>query len=120
MITWQNTIYGSRRVAVYVWDDVKSLREHTDEKDAIALCCRLPYFVHSDTGIPIINRIFAEIHVPVTHIGAGIIAHEIQHLILFWIETFGIDVTWSDEYICKITGDVTRRFWTSFYERFEK
>lgn len=119
LATWRNKIDGSRYVQVCIWDSVDNLRAHTDSDDAIAMCRRLPYRVDLDTETPIIGKMFARIHLPITHVGAGIVAHEIQHLILFWIDVFGIGLPESEEYVCRITGDVTRRFWSSFYAKFE-
>jgi len=54
-----------------------------------------------------------EIHLIEDWFGVGIFAHELQHFLQFWIDTFDlkpIDDDW--ENVAYLAGDLTKEFWT--------
>lgn len=67
------------------------------------------------------NFIDAEIHLDISMIGAGYVAHEIQHFVQWWIWRNKLDPMGKDnENICHIVGEITARFWDKFYELYKE
>jgi hypothetical protein len=68
------------------------------------------------------TRKLGELHFHRENIGAGIVAHEIQHFLTAWVVNMEwvkhlLDGKW--EPIAKMAGELTREFWNEFYERFD-
>lgn len=57
----------------------------------------------------------AQIHLSLNLIGAGLWAHELQHLILHELR---FRKGWRDEPMAELAGKLTRQFWRWFYKRF--
>lgn len=67
------------------------------------------------------NYIDAEIHLDISMIGAGYVAHEIQHFVQWWIYKNNLKAMAEDnEKICMITGEITALFWDRFYNLYRK
>ena len=53
--------------------------------------------------------------------GAGYVAHEIQHFICYWMVCGELDICGKHwEKIAWVTGEITNKYWTWFYKYFSK
>lgn len=104
-------------VCFYIYDNLKSMRADikTTAANIRGLQEVIGYFrcgLQEKTG-----HIF--IYLP--KIGSGLIAHELQHFIQFWINQCGYkpiyDRSW--ELVALKTGKITASFWEWFYENFD-
>jgi hypothetical protein len=65
--------------------------------------------------------LFGEIHLVKDSIGGGYVAHEIAHMGYDWVFTHkSIGSQKQNEAFAYLVGDVTSKFWTEFYKRYEK
>jgi hypothetical protein len=65
----------------------------------------------------ITNKVIGHILLVDGKFGAGIFAHELQHFVSWWCSVKKFDLTgrhW--EYLPRIVGDLTNRFWNWYYE----
>ena len=64
------------------------------------------------------KKIIGDIHLGAAYIGSGVVAHEIQHVILRWCQSAG----WNfedekyQEPIAELAEKLTRRFWTWYWK----
>jgi len=99
---------GERRyVDVYIWKSVRGLRRNT-------------YFRHGDyLGAYVANPyrtrrgMFGELHLVKRMIGAGYVAHEVQHFLYDWLLEQAQNGR-TNERMAKLAGEITRRFWNEF------
>jgi hypothetical protein len=124
IVTWKNWITPEGRyVQVYVWESSDYLRKNIDDRsedDTLAAFVQLPYLENMEEPHDrIIPRKFGEIHIPISKMGAGLVAHELQHFILCWLLTWRLDPEMDNESLCLLSGNITRKFWRSFYRRFQ-
>lgn len=115
----------------YVWDTVEAMRAYLEtkrEKDRWhnTEACYLGFDwiqeVEKGKEIELGTKKLGELHFHIENMGAGIVAHEIQHFLTAWVvnmEWLGnlLDGKW--EPIAKMAGELTRQFWNEFYEVFE-
>jgi hypothetical protein len=67
------------------------------------------------------NFIEAEIHLDISVIGGGYVAHEIQHFVQWWIYKNSLKFIDEDfEKISDITGEMTSKFWDRFYDLYKE
>ncbi len=117
------SIDGVRYAHVYIWKTKAAMYDNVADasEDYLARYIGLPYRVNVQTGIPVLKPKFAEIHIITSDIGAGVFAHELQHLVLDWIAVNGLDYAGEhNEKICYITQEMTALFWIKFYDHFEE
>lgn len=63
----------------------------------------------------------SKIHLSMPMMGAGYVAHEIQHFICYWIACNGLDIIGKHfEKIAWVTGEITSEYWKWFYKNFTK
>lgn len=60
-------------------------------------------------------RRFGEVHLVIGDHGVGIVAHEIQHLMNYWINFTDWDLEENDEDIAWLCGEIHRAFWNEYY-----
>ena len=119
-------------VKCYVWDTPEEMRLYLDGKqdkgqwqktEACYLGFDWTWEVEENGQTSFITRKLGELHFHNESMGAGIVAHEIQHFLTAWV----VNMDWvkdltGDRYwepIAKLAGDLTREFWNGFYDRFE-
>ena len=108
--------FGKQWLDVYVWNSVVGLRSNARfrKKDYLGA-----YVWHN--GRKKTTGLFGEIHLIRDQIGAGYVAHELQHFIYDWMGHYLVcyrnNVT--SEKCAKLLGDITNKFWIAFYERYE-
>jgi hypothetical protein len=67
------------------------------------------------------NFMDSEIHLLTELIGAGYVAHEIQHWIQWWIAKNNLKpVDGDNETVCELAECMTRNFWYKFYELYRE
>lgn len=70
---------------VYLWSDLKHLREHFDiepDDETLAMTCFEPWYVDQDTGSVYINPKLGEMHFARDNWSINIVAHEVQHAVI--------------------------------------
>lgn len=107
----------------YVWDTLEEMREDAASKnleearDAHACYLGNEWVFKADSGLK--SRKLGELHFFLDAIGAGVVAHEIQHFISHWVSVIGWDVGEKHfETISLMAGELTAEFWGEFYDRF--
>lgn len=106
---------------VFVWPTLKAMRHALQKKSGKVEHKTLGYFHAPITKIKargvVVNKIVGEIHLTKNRFGAGIFAHELQHFISWWCNVKDLDPMGEHwEYIPKLAGDLTNKFWTWFYD----
>ena len=67
------------------------------------------------------NFIDAEIHLDISAIGCGYVAHEIQHFIQWWIYKNSLNAIDEDfEKISEMSAKITTDFWNRFYDLYKE
>lgn len=96
-------VFGSQNVVVYVWRDVAGLKRNTIfEGDYLGAYA--PFPERKSRGL------FGEVHIIVSQLSPGYIAHEIQHLVFDWMQTQRQDDE-LNERLAMLAGEITDRFW---------
>ena len=102
--------FGSQNVLVFVWRDVRGLRRNTAfEGDYVGAYVAYPMRKKR-------SGLFGEIHLVQGRIGAGYVAHEIQHFVYDWQWTQPQSRN-LNERCALLAGNVTRQFWKRWYAR---
>lgn len=94
---------------VFVWNSVEGLRRNTyfKENDYYGAYAFYPYRKR--------NGLFGEIHLVKPEIGAGYVAHEIQHFLFDWL--LGQTMTdKTNERMATLAGNVTKEFWNEWHK----
>ena len=110
---------GRRRLKVYVWKNLKDLRQAAKKSST-----RSAHYWKQAAGAYVgvrAERQFGEIHLWQKLIGAGYFAHELQHFMDDFetaTEKQPLDPK-ANERMAWLAGELTAEFWTKFYERFE-
>ena len=107
----------------YFWDTLKEFRAKAAkrklEEAADAHACYLGAhwrFVDSDLK----SRKLGELHFFLDAVGAGVVAHEIQHFISHWVSAMDWDIGEKHfEDVAELAGNLTTEFWVAFYERYQ-
>jgi len=120
--TWILPIDDRHYVKVFVWDTIDAMWAAFPHKkpDFAGLCQASAWFEHTKTGTRRAGNKFAEIHLDKNSIGAGVVAHEIAHLINYWSEFAGYTYLDDDEKIADLTGRLTSAFWVEFYKLYKE
>jgi hypothetical protein len=101
--------FGSKNVLVFVWRSVKGLKRNTNFKgDYVGAYVANPS--RRKSGL------FGEIHLVNNRIGAGYVAHELQHLLYDWLLEQTITRN-TNERLALLAGNITREFWTTYYNK---
>lgn len=106
-----NVLFGSQNVLFYVWRTVRGLKRNTSFSgdDYVGAYVAYPYRKPR-------SGLFGEVHLVKSRIGAGYVAHEIQHFIYDWLMEQK-QSTSLNERTALLAGDVTRDFWSQYYEK---
>ncbi len=104
-------LFGKRYIQVFIWKSVRGLRRNTSFQDNNYLGAYLYYPNRkARTGL------FGEIHLLKRMIGAGYVAHEIQHFLFDWLLQFQSISGRHNEQLAYLAGETTKEFWNSYYE----
>jgi hypothetical protein len=106
-----------------IWEALNDLREHAASKDLEDAWDAHGCYLGSDwvfkSNGDLKSRKLGEIHFFLDAIGAGVVAHEIQHFISHWSSVMGWDVGEKHfEPVALMMGRLTAEFWGAFYDRF--
>ncbi len=111
--------FGRRVLRVFIWKTVASLRKNTYFPKGKQLGAYVHYPMRGKTGL------FGEIHLVKAWIGAGYVAHEVQHFMLDWLlweMSHGYksrSMTYQEfmnEKMAYLAGDITREIWNEYYK----
>lgn len=102
---------------VFMWETGDLFREAN--KDVSGDCygrCLCNWIESKETGEHKSGRKFGEIHLVIKAISAGYVAHELQHLVGYWVRFMKLDLEKDDETISDFCEKVTNDFWSMFYQ----
>ena len=121
--TWKQELGERHYCQVFIWDTSESLWKAFDKHDYLRrehdYCGRCTGSIWiKRNGKHITAPKFSEIHLVRNEIGAGYVAHEIQHLVNYWSHFMNWKRTKNDEKIAHFCGEFTRDFWVNFYDRY--
>ena len=105
----------------YVWKEKHKMHDFVAGRqpdwERTYAACYLGNVYASKTNGDLITRKLGELHF--AQIGAGIVAHEIQHFISDWILSMGWGLEKHNEEISLMSGKLTTEFWNCYYDHFE-
>jgi hypothetical protein len=106
---------------VFIWQDPQTFRATVPgmRPDSIGHACLGIHAICFPGGKRQFAYKIGEIHLVHDKYGAGIVAHEIMHLLNYWVAAKGWDWEKHDERIAKLCGHIHRDFWINFYKYFE-
>ena len=114
---------------VYIWNNEEGMYANVlqagdpkwDAGNYLACCLMMPYKLDIDTGEKFYPKFQAEIHLVLNEFGVGVVAHELTHWLLYWIEQHPPDLDDIEqvEPICDVMGKLNNKFWLAFYRRYE-
>jgi len=105
-----SVLFGSQNVLVYVWRSVRGLKRNTNFKgDYVGAYVANPAR-RTRSGL------FGEIHLVSNRVGAGYVAHEIQHFLYDWLMEQKQNES-TNEKLALLAGEFTRSFWIEYYKR---
>lgn len=113
--TWLVSLDEKRYCRVFIWRDAETLRTACGYDDETTGCCIGLAHIQRADGTRETGRKFAEIHL-CGYLGAGYVAHEIQHLINYYSEFRSWSFDENDEAIASFAGSVTKNFWNEYYK----
>ena len=114
--TFKLPIEGSQYLRFYIWNSTDAMAAnvlHGGDPEwfrGMYLACYL------DIGGAFAN-LYGEIHLTLEHLGVGVVAHELMHFIFSWIQTIE---EIEDEEVCTLMGELNRKFWLAYYDRYEE
>lgn len=111
---WKVQIKGRYYATVFVWDSVGRLQKENKLEDNVGGYAVTTGYVLTNDG-PLMPKKFAEIHLYDGGFGAGVAAHEIQHVVNNWILANRLDVDVDDEEIATVVGNMNKAFWDGYY-----
>jgi len=100
--------FSGRSVDVYIWKSVKALRKNThfSHNNQVGAYVFFPYRKPR-------SGLFGEIHLLKRLIGAGYVAHEIQHFLYDWLTEQTHDKG-LNERLALLAGNITKEFWNAY------
>lgn len=125
--TWICRFYKRRNyITVFEWDTVENMRKALNKAGAPkrgyydnalgATSSCVTVFTKNKWRCP---KKFGEVHLVKDRYGSNIVAHELQHIINYWINFKEWNRTDDDEKIAMFAGVLHRMFWRGFYNRKE-
>jgi len=112
-----------KMVRVFFWRDVNDLQSATSSDDAYGMYQGRKTVIGTYRGKKKVStKKLGDIHLALDQIGAGYVAHELQHFISHWQSVSGWDDPYGEDWepLSKLAGDITNEFWVKFYENFEE
>jgi hypothetical protein len=123
--TWTVELNGKHYARFFVWRDVESMYAGVSDKsqaeDYIGRCFTFGY-IHGNAEFEPnkASKKYAEVHVVKGEYGVAVVAHEIQHLMNYWVQFARWYVDSHDEMIAHLCGEINRQFWVEHYLMIEK
>jgi hypothetical protein len=100
--------FRSQNVLFYIWRSVRGLKRNTIfQGDYVGA-----YVANPARGK---RGLFGEIHLVKREIGAGYVAHEIQHFLYDWLLEQKVTKN-TNEKLALLAGHITRDFWVQYYK----
>lgn len=108
--------FGKHWLDIYIWKSEQGLMNNVRHNGRDFIGCYL--------GIPGRKKkggSFGEIHLMLGEVGAGYVAHELEHFIHDYCIMFVpvVDNKRKQEKVAYMMGDMTTLFWHSFYEHYK-
>jgi hypothetical protein len=110
-------------IEAFIWKDTESMRRLVPGcEDCYAYATSGIYnlaYKSEDEQIVQVPRKFGEVHLVINNFGVGVVAHELQHVLLNYAFALKIDLFGDgQEQFCKIVQNANNKFWTEFYDRY--
>ena len=107
--------FGKNWVDVYIWKSEKGLMDNVGHNGRDFIGCYMGIRDRKKRGL------FGEVHLMLSEIGAGYVAHELEHFIHDYCGEFVPEVTnkRSQEKVAYTMSNMTTLFWRNFYEHYE-
>lgn len=119
--TWTIPMNKKHYVRVFIWKNKNIMREAIGVPGAHAYA-RAGAYATKQAGRRsknLIPRKFGELHFYKAKVGSGIVAHEVQHLINYWIIAAGWNNSAHDEQIAYLCGDLVSGWWRGWYDHIQ-
>lgn len=123
---WKLPLDETHYLRVVIWADEYSLNDAYEKSHPNNLLhdfsgrCDCDVWVENNrTGERKAPAKFAEIHLVICRMGAGYVAHELQHALHYWQDFKDWNILKDDETLAYLIGDLTTGFWKEFYKHFE-
>jgi hypothetical protein len=105
---------------VFLWDtklNMWAAFPHVDhvDKPYYGLATVNPYVIHKSGKAEVAHK-FGEIHMIDLEYGPTTVAHEIMHLINYWVHAFDWNWDRKDEKIAELCGSIHHQFWHEHYQ----
>jgi hypothetical protein len=124
---WKLPLDDTHHIRVIIWADEDSMhaafnKAHPNDllHDFYGRCDCWIWVENNKTGERKAPAKFAEVHLVISRMGAGYVAHELQHALHYWQDFKDWNILKNDETIAYLIGDLTTGFWNAFYDRFER
>jgi len=106
--------FGKHWLDVYIWKNRQGLMDNVRHNGCGFIGCYMALPERKKKGL------FGEIHLILGEIGAGYVAHELQHFILdFCAEFVPVINKRRQEKVAYAMSNMTTLFWRNFYEKYE-
>ena len=105
-----SVLVRSVELRVYIWKSIKGLRRNTNFRASDYVGAYVAYPYRKKRGL------FGELHLMKNRIGAGYVAHELQHFFYDWLMQQE-QTSATNERLALLAGDMTREFWNEYYRR---
>ena len=111
--TWTVPIKCKHYYRVFLWDTIEEMESVLGVgDDYFGYAFTMPYTKGETTRLP---KKFGEIHLYKERCGVGVVAHEIQHILNYWIVANEFNSDEFDEEIARLAGEMTREYWNGYY-----
>lgn len=107
--------FGKHWLDIYIWKSERGLLDNVRHNGRGFTGCYLGIEDHKKRGL------FGEIHLILGEIGAGYVAHELEHFIHDYCCEFVPEIKGRrlGEKVAYVMSDMTTAFWRNFYEKYE-
>ena len=113
--TWKQPIDGKYYVTVFLWTERQDVPRVGEDSDTEALgACLTFWAINNQTKQTRSGPKFGEIHLSLRDVSYGLVAHEIQHLVNYWMRFNWLHVERDDEKIAEFAENMTAQFWENF------
>lgn len=101
--------YRSVELQVYVWKSLRGLHRNTNFKGSGYVGAYVAYPYRKSRGL------FGEMHLVKKWVGAGYVAHELQHFFYDWLMEQSRNEE-TNERQALMAGEITKQFWSEYYD----
>lgn len=115
---WEARISKKNWVRVFIWETQEDLERENDITEAVGYAVCGTVYIDKHGSLTRLPMKWGEIHLVKDKYGVATAAHEIQHLINFWVERKGWNIFVHDEKIAQTAELLTHTFWKGHFKNF--